>query len=387
MDTSQFTDNQPMFDSLEPIPTRGATCDTFRVKVYGKLHFLKRLKPEYSGDIRYKEVFRKEFETGYRLEHPHLVRYVSFSDEGILMENVDGETLTHLLSNNAEYFKDKKNTDKLLLQLLDAVGYLHNHQVLHLDLKPDNILLTRINNDVKLIDLGCCYTDTFQDTQGRTDSFAAPEQLSGDTTDVRTDIFAIGKIMACLPNGTIYNKVIERCTKPNPADRYQTIDDVRRAIAHKTRKTPLLLSLVFVLMLSTLGVAIYLAQSKQEQPPFPPATSQADTVLSTLPSSPANTKQQTPKTDASTLMQQELSQQIDKAYKNTIATFCDSLFPSPSVGEHWKQATETFHRQTIQIGDRLTTKYPTVEESCIRQEIEERFQHLTTYVFNRMREN
>ncbi|MBO7052364.1 MAG: protein kinase, partial [Prevotella sp.] len=212
MDTSQFTDNQPMFDSLEPIPTRGATCDTFRVKVYGKMHFLKRLKPEYSGDIRYKEAFRKEFETGYRLEHPHLVRYVSSSDEGILMEYVDGETLTHLLSNNAEYFKDKKNTDKLLLQLLDAVGYLHNHQVLHLDLKPDNILLTRINNDVKLIDLGCCYTDTFQDTQGRTDSFAAPEQLSGDTTDVRTDIFAIGKIMACLPNSSIYNKVIERCT-------------------------------------------------------------------------------------------------------------------------------------------------------------------------------
>ena len=387
MDTSQFTDNQPMFDSLEPIPTRGATCDTFRVKVYGKMHFLKRLKPEYSGDIRYKEAFRKEFETGYRLEHPHLVRYVSSSDEGILMEYVDGETLTHLLSNNAEYFKDKKNTDKLLLQLLDAVGYLHNHQVLHLDLKPDNILLTRINNDVKLIDLGCCYTDTFQDTQGRTDSFAAPEQLSGDTTDVRTDIFAIGKIMACLPNSSIYNKVIERCTEPNPADRYQTIDDIRRAIAHKTRKTPLLLSLVFVLMLSTLGVAIYLAQSKQEQPPFPPATSQADTVLSTLPSSPANTKQQTPKTDASTLMQQELSQQIDKAYKNTIATFCDSLFPSPSVGEHWKQATETFHRQTIQIGDHLTTKYPTVEESRIRQEIEERFQQLVTYVFNRMREN
>ena len=387
MDTSQFTDNQPMFDSLEPIPTRGATCDTFRVKVYGKMHFLKRLKPEYSGDIRYKEAFHKEFETGYRLEHPHLARYVAFSDEGILMEYVDGETLTHLLSNNADYFKDKKNTDKLLSQLLDAVGYLHNHQVLHLDLKPDNILLTRINNDVKLIDLGCCYTDTFQDTQGRTDSFAAPEQLSGDTTDVRTDIFAIGKIMACLPNSSIYNKVIWRCTKPSPADRYQTIDDVRRAIAHKAHKTPLLLSLVFVLMLSTLGVALYLAQSKQEQPPVPPATSQADTVLSTLPSSPANTKQQSPKTDAIPLMQQELSQQIDKAYKNTIATFCDSLFPSPSVGDHWKQATEAFHRQTIQIGDHLTTQYPSVEESCIRQEIEERFQHLTTYVFNRMREN
>ncbi len=49
--------------------TQGATCDTFRVKLYGKLHFLKRLKPELAGDIRYQEALRKEFETGYRLEH------------------------------------------------------------------------------------------------------------------------------------------------------------------------------------------------------------------------------------------------------------------------------------------------------------------------------
>ena len=53
MDSSQFSNHQPRYDTIERLDAQGATCDTFRVKLYGKLHFLKRLKPEYAGDIRY----------------------------------------------------------------------------------------------------------------------------------------------------------------------------------------------------------------------------------------------------------------------------------------------------------------------------------------------
>jgi serine/threonine-protein kinase len=133
------------------------------------------------------------------LEHPHLVRYLSLDGDSILMEYVDGETLSQRIASNPGYFKNHKNTDKFIRQLLDVVGYLHSHQVLHLDLKPDNILLTRINHDVKLIDLGCCYTDAFQDTTGHSEGFAAPEQLAGQSVDVRTDIYAIGRILRCCP--------------------------------------------------------------------------------------------------------------------------------------------------------------------------------------------
>ena len=146
MESSQFSDNQSRFDAIEQMESQGGTCDTFRVKLYGKLHFLKRLKAEYAGDIRYQEAFRKEFETGYRLEHPNLVRYLSLDKDGILMEYVDGETLSQRLTKNPDYFKQRKNSDKLIRQLLSALQYLHNHQVLHLDLKPDNILLTRLPN-------------------------------------------------------------------------------------------------------------------------------------------------------------------------------------------------------------------------------------------------
>ena len=261
MESSQFSDSGSRFEAVEQLEAQGATCDTYRVKLYGKLHFLKRLKPEVAGDIRYQEALRKEFETGYQLEHPNLVRYISLDDDYILMEYVDGETLSTRLATQPDYFRNRKNTDKFLHQLLDVVGYLHSHQVLHLDLKPDNILLTRIGSDVKLIDLGCCYTDTFPDTTGRTVAFAAPEQLTGGVVDVRTDIYAIGRILECLPDHNIYNKVIARCTAPDPTSRYQTISDLQDALSARRTHTfwPVLMLLVVVL---SIGYFIFTRQQQ-----------------------------------------------------------------------------------------------------------------------------
>lgn len=261
MESSQFSDSGSRFEAVEQLEAQGATCDTYRVKLYGKLHFLKRLKPEVAGDIRYQEALRKEFETGYQLEHPNLVRYISLDDDYILMEYVDGETLSTRLATQPDYFRNRKNTDKFLHQLLDVVGYLHSHQVLHLDLKPDNILLTRIGSDVKLIDLGCCYTDTFPDTIGRTVAFAAPEQLSGGEVDTCTDIYAIGRILECLPDHNIYNKVIARCTAPDPTSRYQTISDLQDALSARRTHTfwPVLMLLVVVL---SIGYFIFTRQQQ-----------------------------------------------------------------------------------------------------------------------------
>jgi serine/threonine protein kinase len=402
MDSSQFTDCQSQFESLEPLGTQGATCDTFRVKLYGKLHFLKRLKPEFASDIRYQEAFRKEFETGYRLEHPNLVRYVSLTDDGILMEYIDGETLTQHLANRPDYFKNKKNKDKFLRQLLDVVSYLHSHQVLHLDLKPDNILLTRINNDVKLIDLGCCYTDTFTDTQGRTNRFAAPEQFAGEKPDVRTDIYAIGKILELLPNHYIYNKVIARCTAPTPSDRYQSIEEILYDINHQKRNYRYMAA--FIAAIVALIICITLLPHQQEVAPVIQilpndsiAQMQRDVITLSkgeeMDSSRDFVHQNhesliTPK-DMQTQFMEEMTLLIDKAYRSTIFTFCDSVFPSPipSTGKAWADSSTEFHNQIVQIGNELTKKYPNISESTIREEAESRFQSLVSYVFNKMRKN
>jgi serine/threonine protein kinase len=394
MESSQFSDNQPHFDSLEQLSHQGSTCDTFCVKLYGKLHFLKRLKLEHTGDIRYQEALRKEFETGYLLEHPHLVRYLSFEHDAILMEYVEGETLSQRIANHPDFFRNHKNTDKFIRQLLDVVGYLHSHQVLHLDLKPDNILLTHINNDVKLIDLGCCFTDSYQDTKGHTNSYAAPEQLSGRTVDERTDIYAIGRILEFLPEHTLYNKVIACCTAENPADRYQSVDEILYAINHRHRYPLWLAIIAFCAVLLFVGIALVTHQKSEptvieKKVADSVISRQQDTLQQMVLPPVGKPNQQSPAKDEQTLMKEDAERLIDQAYRSTIATFCDSVFPSPtpSTGKSWAEASTEFHNQTIQIGNRLVKKYPNIPESAIRQDVESRFQSIVSFVFNQMRTN
>ena len=350
MDSSECSDGQPKYAAIERMDTRGATCDTFRVKLYGKLHFLKRLKAEYAGDIRYQEALRKEFETGYRLEHPNLVRYLSLDHDGILMEYVDGETLSQRLATNPDYFKNRKHTDKFIRQLLNVIGYLHSHQVLHLDLKPDNILITRINDDVKLIDLGCSYTDSFPDTTGHTNAYAAPEQLSiiHSPLSIQTDIYAIGKILERLPDHSIYNKVIARCTAEDPADRYQSVEDILHDVSHRKRYWLVVVVLALIIVVLAIGIAMNhedripadaptdsLSRDSDLQSNHGPAPVIHDTIQQISPESVNIPTQQSSKKDERTQLNEELEQLMDRDYRSTIATFCDSIFPSPTPSTWW----------------------------------------------------
>lgn len=235
--TSSFSEVQKAFPDAERLQVGGTTCECYRVKLYGKLHFLKRLKPELRTHPQYVAALQKEFEMGYQLDHPHLVRYVGKTDDGILMDYVDGETLNQFVEHHPDYFRNRNNADRFLSQLLSVVGYLHSHQIVHLDLKPGNILITRIGHDVKLIDLGYCYADCYTDTTGRTDKYAAPEQLNGSAKpDARTDIYAIGRVLQTLPCAHYYNKVVKRCTVQDMDARYASIDELQQAVSH--RQTP-----------------------------------------------------------------------------------------------------------------------------------------------------
>ena len=270
MDTSSFSDIQQTYPDSELLPVGGGTCDCYRVRLYGKLHFLKRLKPEFRTDPRYVSALQKEFEMGYRLDHPHLVRYVSKGDDYLLTEYVDGETLAQFAASHPEYFKSRKHADRFISQLLDVVGYLHQHQIVHLDLKPENILITRIGHEVKLTDLGFCYTDTYTDTMGRTDKYAAPEQLSSfgkerlgvvAKPDARTDIYAIGKIMESLSLPPIYNKVKTRCTAEDPLKRYQSVEELQNDLHPSSRLW--LIGIGVLLVIAILG-GLYIMPQKNE---------------------------------------------------------------------------------------------------------------------------
>ena len=255
--TSSFSEKQQNFPDAELLPVGGTTCECYRVKLYGKLHFLKRLKPELRSHPQYVAALHKEFETGYSLEHPHLVHYAAKTADGILMDYIDGETLYQFVEHHPDYFHHRKHADRFLHQLLSVVGYLHEHQIVHLDLKPDNILITRVGNDVKLIDLGFCYTDSYTDTMGRTDKYAAPEQKDvSSQVDARTDIYAIGRILQTLPCANFYKRITRRCTAQEPGKRFQSVDDIRRNMRLPASLVRVLLP-VFLLLVAILLVFMF----------------------------------------------------------------------------------------------------------------------------------
>lgn len=398
MDSSQFTDKQSHFESVEQIESQGATCDTFRVKFYGKLHFLKRLKAEYAGDIRYQEALRKEFETGYRLEHPNLVRYLSLEDDSIMMEYVDGETLSQRLASNKDYFKSQKNTDKFVRQLLSAVDYLHSHQVLHLDLKPDNILLTHINDDVKLIDFGCSYTDTYVDTPGYTAAFASPEQLVGKVVDVRSDIYSLGKILELLPCSNIYNKVIARCTAESPLARYQSVREMTMAVNSLSQRRYYRYALWPLLFVIIIVAYLFFSNRRQQEQPVIPADTlsvqSVDTLSTTTitpsaplplsqekavvqPEQPVSTPVQ-PKASSIEELRRDIARMILPKFNATLGALPDSV---DDVA--WAQAGWAFDKTLDNTLKDLILSHPDIPMEQIAQEYNSYIQSLITVKYHR----
>ena len=242
MSRFQELQNSHLLERATPLPCNGTTCLAYTITIEGKKQFLKRLRPEFEGNPHYIALLNKEFELGQSLSHPNLIRYNSLraTAEGhfILMDYVNGETLTEKLSNHPEYFKSKANLQRFVSQLLDCLSYLHSHQVLHLDLKPDNIMITHIGHDVKLFDLGFSYADSFDNTPGRTDEFAAPEQFRKDLLHIGipTDIYAVGMILKEInqhtPLPATYAQLMKQCLQEDPTKRPQHVNDLTSSINH-----------------------------------------------------------------------------------------------------------------------------------------------------------
>ena len=368
METSEFSDVQLSFPDAELLPVGGSTCDCYRVKLYGKLHFMKRLKPELRTDPRYVGALQKEFETGFRLDHPHLVRYVLKGDDYLLTEYVDGMTLGAFIAENPDYYKSVQNTNRFLTQLLEVVGYLHQHQIIHLDLKPSNILITRIRQEVKLADLGFCYTDTYTDTMGHTDKYAAPEQIAGvSKVDATTDIYAIGKILETLSLPPIYNKVKDRCLKELPADRYQSTDEIKACLPSERRKLPWLVMAIFGIMV-VVGLWFYQKPQSQtvseDSPTIIEDTLPHDTIKPVIIED--NPKIENHQSDIDYLMV-DIQKEVEKNLAETLDPYKDSLRRARSsiysAGVYLRELNMTSAKN-------LCAKYPDVSKDYINNQLD-----------------
>ena len=248
-------------EEIKPLGTKGATSCSYRVRISGKEHFMKQLRPELKDDWRYRSAYQKEYEVGRKINNPYIVRYESIDENAnglyILMEHVNGHTLDEKLTMDPEYFSRGNNFEKLFTQILKGLKALHEANVAYMDLKPDNVMLTQVNGDVKIIDLGFCFADAYSHTVGCSYEYAAPELQEGalERVDARTDIYAVGRLMlyvkeaACVNVSKRLQRIIDRCIQPDMQNRYANVNEVLMDLTHR-RKWMMRLTIASVLILS-----------------------------------------------------------------------------------------------------------------------------------------
>jgi eukaryotic-like serine/threonine-protein kinase len=154
-------------------------------------------RPEFARDRGFSEQFRREARTAARLSHPNVVAvYDSGEERGlpwIVMEHVSGRTLRDLLDSQRRL--SPETTAELLGPVADALDHAHHAGVVHLDVKPENLLLT--SETVKVADFGLVRAAA-QRGHGQalaaTVHYCAPEVLRGGVVDGRADVYALGVV-------------------------------------------------------------------------------------------------------------------------------------------------------------------------------------------------
>ena len=196
---------------------------------YGRRFVLKALASEYADLTDYRLQQEQEFQLGVQLVHPNIAATYSLEQvDGvgrcIVQEWIDGVTLGQWLQTTPT----KAARERVFEQLLDALEYLHGIQLVHHDLKADNILITRNGTNVKLIDFGLSAVDA---------------TLSPVDNNPSADIQALKRLFSSL----------------FPAGQFDNIAALRKAIQRRKHIARLLPVIFSLLLLSVAAFFFYLS--------------------------------------------------------------------------------------------------------------------------------
>lgn len=269
METSEFI---TIKNNQEPGDWYSANCIISRETIDGRVMMRKQLRRQFLDNGDHRDMLRKEYAVGSLLAErtPYVVGYRKMTDNdeecSIWMDYIEGETVDSLLAIQPDYFRNERNLRRFLLQLLEGLEEIHACQVVHMDIKPANVMLTSINWDVRIIDLGLSYTYSHPTSAGMTDAFAAPEQKEGGSVDARTDIYAVGKMIEYIANklnseGRTYylprdiRRIMEGCLNDDKERRWQSCGDIIRRLNRGGRR--LWIGMACIVLIIAIASALY----------------------------------------------------------------------------------------------------------------------------------
>jgi serine/threonine protein kinase len=241
---------------------------------------LKVLRPQFGDDEEYVARFRREARIVAQLSHPHIVTVIDRGEadghQFIVFEYVEGETLKDLVERTGPL--PAHRAVELTLQVADGLAYAHQNGLVHRDVKPQNVLLTRAGV-AKVTDFGIArsldveHGVTQTGTVLGTSNYLSPEQASGQQVTAATDVYSLGVVLYELLAGEVpfhgNNLVavamrhlhetppslletrpdlplrlvaaVEKALEKDPADRFDSMDafaaELRRCLGDDTERT------------------------------------------------------------------------------------------------------------------------------------------------------
>lgn len=251
----------------------------------GRKVAIKILRADLAQDSSFLTRFRREAQAAASLNHPSIVAVYDTGEERkpdsldeialpyLVMEYVDGTTVRDLLKRGKRLIPERAL--EITLGVLDALSYSHKHGIIHRDIKPGNVMITRLG-DIKVMDFGIARaladtsaTMTSNQTIMGTAQYISPEQAKGGLVDARSDLYSTGVLLYELltakppftgdsPVSIAYQHVSEPPTPPSdiekevppamdlvvmkslnkdPLLRYQTADDFVRDVRAASQNT------------------------------------------------------------------------------------------------------------------------------------------------------
>jgi serine/threonine protein kinase len=229
---------------------------------------VKVLNKEFVHNENIRKRFLAEARNMYKMSHPNIIKVTDLIDDGdtvaFVMEYIEGETLKEYIARKGKLNDEEIKT--MFLQILVALGYVHEQNLVHRDIKPSNFMLDK-RNTVKLMDFGIAkntdvsnseYTQTGTGVQMGTPMYMSPEQIT-ETKSVtaQSDIYSLGVVLWQMVTGqkpyetqtlssfqlmtkivndtlpktsTIWDDLIQKATRKEINDRFSSCHDFYGAI-------------------------------------------------------------------------------------------------------------------------------------------------------------